>query len=200
MKAKQLVLLLAAFVFVGCQTIYVTEEERAQLEELHQSGITWAGNPPQGYEPAVKMTPAIFWGLLPGAGQIFIADKMGDAKIKNHVGDQSRLAGKGVMMLAFSWIPWVYEFTMPIGIGGAIVDVNRANNLKLIQYCAEMETAKKPETTKMEIPVAVVEPTVQPNAATEQEQLLKDIDAAYREGFLSQEEYETKRASVLGGK
>ena len=143
MKAKQLAMLAAAVVLAGCQTIDVTEKERAQLDDLHQRGITWAGNPPEGYEPAVKMTPAIFWGLLPGAGQIFISDKMGDAGIRNHMRDQDKLHSKGVWMVAFSWVPWVYDFTMPIGIGGAIVDVNRANNIKLIQYCAEKDAAEK---------------------------------------------------------
>ena len=128
--ALSLVLALLA----GCQCINVTHAERSQIDQLHSEGISWAGNPPAGYSPAVNMTAAIFWGILPGAGQMFAAHKMDDAGIIEHDFDKTSLNGSGFAMLALSWIPYVYEFTLPCGIGGVVVDVNRVNNIHLLQY------------------------------------------------------------------
>lgn len=202
-RVFKILITMAMLAVAGCQTIYVNESERAKLDELHRQGISWAGNPPDGYTPAVKMTPAIFWSILPGAGQMFIANKMGDSEIQNHWQDRENLNVKGFAMVAFSWHPYVYFFTLPCGIGGVVVDVNRANNLKLIQYC---ESADAPEEVKEE-PVAqpiasaeAIEPSPAPAISPESAQLLQDIEDAYREGLLTSEEYEAKRNKVLDNK
>lgn len=66
----------------GCACTDVSEFQRKQIGDLQEQGISWAKNPPAGYQPVVKMGPAICWGILPGSAQIFIADKIGGAHIE----------------------------------------------------------------------------------------------------------------------
>ncbi|MBR4354589.1 MAG: hypothetical protein IKP97_04745 [Kiritimatiellae bacterium] len=175
---KKCILMVAMLAgMAGCNSVRVYEKERAQLDRLHEQGVSWAGNPPPGYKPAVKMTPAIFWSILPGAGQMFIANKMGDAAIENHDYDRAELNGSGVLLLSVSWFPYIYSVTMPFGMAGAIMDVNRANNLKLVQeygYLAEEMEANDP-----------------------MRQNLQELKLAYEEGLLNKEEYEQKKSAII---
>lgn len=135
---RKVVGIISSLVLAGCACIDISEAQRRQIEELHEQGISWAKNPPVGYQPVVRMGPAICWGILPGAAQIFIADKIGDAyaegRIQEFAEDRVELNTSGTMMLLFSWFPLVYDGTMPFGIGGVIHDVNRMNNLALLEY------------------------------------------------------------------
>jgi hypothetical protein len=51
------------------------------------------------------------------------------------------LMGEGTISLVFSWIPWVYHFTMPCQMGsGVFPDVARVNNLA---YMYHLDAKKK---------------------------------------------------------
>ena len=134
---KKLMIVTMAAALCGCAHVVVSDVERARIADLHTQGVSWSQNPPTGYEPIVKMGPAVCWGLLPGAAQYFIAHKMDDAGITNQKKAQAKLRKDGGRMLLVSWLPWVYDGTMPFGIGGAIQDVNRINNLLLLKYIDE---------------------------------------------------------------
>ena len=46
-------------------------------------------------------------------------------------------------MLATSWFPYVYIFTLPVGLAsGTIVDVNRVNNLALLEWMDRARPAR----------------------------------------------------------
>lgn len=53
----------------------------------------------------------------------------------------------GTLMLAISWIPYIYAATCPVGCAsGVVVDVNRVNNLALLEWLDRQEEgARKAE-------------------------------------------------------
>ena len=61
--------------------------------------------------------------------------------------DRRQLRTSGTWMLALSWIPYVYPLTLSLGLAsGVVVDVNRVNNLALLQWLDRMaEDAKTAE-------------------------------------------------------
>lgn len=128
-----------AVAVAGCSCVDVTSKERMRINQLHAEGISWRGERDAGrFTPPVNMAAAVWWSLLPGAGQHFIAHKMddygagqfGDARWQ----DRRQLRTSGTWMLATSWIPYVYIFTLPFGLAsGVVVDVNRVNNLALLE-------------------------------------------------------------------
>lgn len=61
----------------GCSCVDVTQAERIRIDKMHARGISWKDERDAGrFQPPVDMTAAVFWSLLPGAGQHFMAHKM----------------------------------------------------------------------------------------------------------------------------
>ena len=122
----------------GCACVNVTAEERERIDELHEKDISWSGEKSEGrFEPPVNMVAAVAWSLLPGAGQHFIAHKMADygysdADVCLRGGQQLR--STGTLMIGVSWFPLVYCVTFPFGLSGVVTDVNRVNNLALLEW------------------------------------------------------------------
>ncbi len=131
----------------GCACVNVTPEERLAIDNLHENGITWSGERDNGeFEPPANMIVATAWAFLPGAGQRFIANKMvaygcSDADFCLRGGQQLRSTGS--LMIGLSWFPFVYVFTYPFGLVGVITDVNRVNNLALLQWVNEKNNQNK---------------------------------------------------------
>ena len=126
----------SCLVLAGCECVKITDQDRTELESLHQRGIAWSTERDAGiFNPIVCMGAAVGWSFLPGAGQYFIAHKIEDAIAEGRLQDPrapiwaSSLRSEGLPMLIFSWIPYVYDFTHPCGTAGVIVDVNRINNI-----------------------------------------------------------------------
>ena len=128
-------------IVAGCACINVTPEERGEIANLRENGTTWSGEKNNGqFVPPVNMIAATTWALLPGAGQHFIAHKMSDygcteSDICLRGGQQLR--STGTLMIGLSWCPFVYIFTYPFGLIGVITDVNRVNNLALLEWVNE---------------------------------------------------------------
>ena len=128
-----------AVVLSGCSCVDVKQSEIVRIDRLHAKGISWTKERDAGrFQPPVNMTAAVFWSLLPGAGQHFMAHKMSESgclRLSDAVVDKRQLRGTGTLMLGTSWIPYVYIFTLPFGLAsGTVVDVNRINNLALLEY------------------------------------------------------------------
>lgn len=123
--------------FCGCSNVTLSLRERAEIEALNEQGISWSGEWKAGrFDPPVKMEPAVWWSLYPGAGQMFLRYKMEDAGMfdARSVSDCEHLRRTGARMMGFSWIPLVYVFTFPIGLStGTVIDANRINNLALLR-------------------------------------------------------------------
>ena len=135
----------------GCSCVDVMPKERARIDQLHAEGISWSRERDAGrFTPPINMTAAVWWSLLPGAGQHFIAHKMkvygyerfGEVRWR----DRRQVRASGTLMLGTSWFPYVYVFTLPIGLAsGVVVDVNRVNNLALLEWLDRTaEDAKSP--------------------------------------------------------
>lgn len=136
MDLKSLLSAGMALALAGCACVDVSNDERRRIEGMRRSGKTWSRCAEKGtFTPPVNMTAAVCWGLLPGAGQHFIAHKVEDAGLWHgrDSADLIELRSSGTLMLATSWFPYVYLFTLPCGIEGIIVDVNRVNNLALLK-------------------------------------------------------------------
>lgn len=124
----------------GCSCVDVTPKERIRIDQLHAEGISWQRERDAGrFTPPINMTAAVWWSLLPGAGQHFIAHKMGDYGAERFGDvrwrDRRQLRTSGTWMLAISWIPYVYPLTLSLGLAsGVVVDVNRVNNLALLEW------------------------------------------------------------------
>lgn len=151
-----------AVTLVGCACVSVSSDERARINKLHERGISWSRERNAGrFQPPVDMTAAVFWSLLPGAGQHFIAHKMGEsgfACLDSRDYDRCQLRVKGTLMLATSWFPDVYLFTLPCGIlSGTIVDVNRINNLALLEWLERQGLPVKEQ--KSSRPIPLLQPT-----------------------------------------
>ncbi len=138
----------SALLFVtisGCACVDLTQSERMSISAMRGKGIAWSRERNKGtFVPPITMGSAVGWGILPGAGQIFIADKIKDAGLEDRFnGSRTRLQSSGAVMLLFSWIPYVYDFTLPFGIGGIIQDVNRINNYALLKHLEAQEQSKE---------------------------------------------------------
>lgn len=122
----------------GCACVNITAEERERIDELHAKDISWSGEKSEGrFSPPVNMVAAVAWSLLPGAGQHFIAHKMADygysdADVCLRGGQQLR--STGTLMIGVSWFPLAYCVTFPFGLSGVVADVNRVNNLALLEW------------------------------------------------------------------
>ncbi len=144
----------------GCMCVHIPNDKERQIDDLKRRGISWQSEADAGrFTPAVNRLAAFGWSLLPGAGQHFIAHKMSDAGMENCAISIASLRSEGTLMLAFSWIPFVYPFTLISGITtGTLVDANRANWLALLnERAANGTVANAPQpsaekATKKEIP------------------------------------------------
>ncbi len=129
---------LCAF-FAGCYCVDVPEDVRARFNEYRAQGESWTrARDEYGFQPPVNMSAAIGWSILPGAGQYFMEHKMrvyGFDMEGEYAKASSELQANGFFMLLFSWIPYVYEFTLPCGLAaGTIIDVNRINNIAFVEF------------------------------------------------------------------
>ena len=122
----------------GCKCVKIADVDYTETEILNSQGIAWSKERDKGnFDPVVSMGAAVWYALLPGAGQLFMAHKIDCAIADGRLTDQraglwaSAMRRKAIPMLIFSWFPWVYDFTHPFGTAAVIVDVNRINNIAL---------------------------------------------------------------------
>lgn len=120
-------------VFAGCMSINVTDEHKRKIAQYRRDGSLAKAKEEIGY--TVNPTPTFFWSLIPGANRIHIARKIGQSPYyhqfeRDYPGEAGRICQAGSICAAFSWIPYLYEFTMPCQAGtGVFPDVMRVNNL-----------------------------------------------------------------------
>ncbi len=122
----------------GCKCVEISDVDYTETEVLNSQGIAWSIERDKGtFEPVVSMGAAVWYALLPGAGQLFMAHKIDCAIDDGRLTDPrasswaSAMRREAIPMLIFSWIPYVYDFTHPFGTAAVIVDVNRINNIAL---------------------------------------------------------------------
>jgi hypothetical protein len=122
----------------GCECMKPSDVDHEEIDALNAKGIAWSIEEKNGnFSPVICMGATVGWSFLPGAAQVFMAHKIEDAIDEGRLQDPRApgwamaLRAKGVPMLIFSWIPYVYDFTHPFGTAAAIVDVNRINNVAL---------------------------------------------------------------------
>ena len=206
----------ACLLSAGCICVNVSDEEREKIAALRQEGITWRGETEkETFQPVVKMTPAVLWSLLPGAGQHFVAHKMLDAGFYDGEFSSGRLKlqAEGTLMIGVSWLPFVYPFTLTAGIAGTVTDVNRVNNLALLESRqnpnAHKPRVQKPSTQKVEVksrkvkrgaPSVVVAQSQTPVPASltsEQQKRLEELEALHMAGLCTDDEYERRRRTIL---
>ncbi len=144
----------------GCACVDLTQPERNRIAALHDTGIAWSTERSRSeFVPPITMEAAICWGLLPGAGQIFIADKIADAGLEENFDvDCIQLKSSGTLMLLVSWIPYVHSATLPFGMGGIVQDVNRVNNYALLKHreAGDLKGASSPKTQSVDVAPAKV--------------------------------------------
>ncbi len=136
----------------GCSCVKIGAIDHTETANLNSQGIAWSIERDKGrFQPVVSMGPAVCYALLPGAGQLFVAHKIDCAIADGRLTDPraarwaAAMRRKGIPMLLFSWIPYVYEFTHPCGTAGVIVDVNRINNVALREATKKSAESKDKE-------------------------------------------------------
>lgn len=227
MKCRQMVYLggvCACLLSAGCTSVRVSDEDYARIDALNRDGITWRGEAEkETFQPIVKMGPAVLWSFLPGAGQHFIAHKMLDGGFYDgsFSGSRLKLQAKGTLMIGVSWLPFVYPFTFISGMMGTVSDVNRMNNLALLESRmyptsqrtnAQKPSEQKPSTQKVEVKprkgkrgsssVAVAQSqTPAPASLTpEQQKKLEELETLHTAGLCTDDEYVQRRRTILTGK
>lgn len=189
----------------GCASVEVSREQRAKLAELGRAGVTWRGEvEKKALQPTVKTPPAVLWSLLPGAGQHFVAHKMLDAGFYDgdYADMRASLQRKGTLMVAVSWLPFIYPFTLTWGMAGTVADVNRANNLALLESRQKTKATKpkaEPRTPGAAVaarPRAAVAPPLTPG----QREALGELESLRAAGLCSDAEYARRRAAILKAK
>lgn len=224
MKCRQMVYLggvCACLLSAGCTSVRVSDEDYARIDALNREGITWRGETEkETFQPIVKMGPAVLWSFLPGAGQHFIAHKMLDGGFYDgsFSGSRLKLQAKGTLMIGVSWFPLVYPFTLISGMIGTVSDVNRMNNLALLESRmyptsqrtnAQKPSEQKPSTQKVEVKprrgkrgassVAATQsqPPVTPSLTPEQQKKLEELETLHTAGLCTDDEYERRRWTIL---
>ena len=135
MKVKKCgIIVLFAFsaMITGCKCVYVTSEHKAKIAQYRANGRLAEARAEMGR--TVSLAPTMAWALVPGANQIHIMRKINQSpyasKIqRDYPGLTSSLGTEGSMAIIFSWIPYVYYFSMPIEMGTCVSDVFALNNL-----------------------------------------------------------------------
>lgn len=188
----------------GCASVEVSREQRAKLAELGRAGVTWRGEvEKKALRPTVKTPPAVLWSLLPGAGQHFVAHKMLDAGFYDgdYADMRASLQRKGTLMVAVSWLPFVYPFTLTWGVAGTVADVNRANNLALLESRRKAK-ATKPKAEPRAPGAAAARPraAVPPPLTPGQREALGELESLRAAGLCSDAECARRRAAVLKAK
>ena len=125
-------LLALSAMITGCKCVYVTSEHRAKIEQYRADGRLAEAMAEMGR--TVSLGPTMAWALVPGANQIHIMRKINQSpyasKIqRDYPGLTESLGRDGTAAILFSWIPYVYYFTMPIEMGTCVSDVFALNNL-----------------------------------------------------------------------
>lgn len=201
----------ASLLSAGCVCVEVSDGNRMKIDELKQEGVTWHGEmEKESFQPVVKMAPAVCWSFLPGAGQHFVAHKMLHAGFYDgeFSGCRLRLQAKGTLMLAVSWIPFVYPFTLTMGMIGTVTDVNRVNNLALlesrrspvVQESREQISGAKPKRAKKKgLPsVRADQQMAVPTTLTpDQRRALDELDSLHTAGLCTDDEYVRRRRMIL---
>lgn len=227
MKCRQMVYLggvCACLLSAGCTSVRVSDEDYARIDALNREGITWRGEAEkETFQPIVKMGPAVLWSFLPGAGQHFIAHKMLDGGFYDgsFSGSRLKLQAKGTLMIGVSWLPFVYPFTLISGMIGTVSDVNRVNNLALLESRmyptsqrtnAQKPSEQKPSTQKVEVKPKRVKRGASSVAATqsqtpisasltpEQQKKLEELETLHTAGLCTDDEYAQRRRTILTGK
>lgn len=208
----------ACLLSAGCICVNVSDEERAKIATLRQEGITWRGETEkETFQPVVKMAPAVIWSLLPGAGQHFVAHKMLDAGFYDGEFSSGRLKlqAEGTLMIGVSWLPFVYPFTLTAGIAGTVTDVNRVNNLALlesrqnpnahkprVQKTSTQKVAVKPRRAKKgsSAVAAQIQTPISASLTSEQQKRLDELEALHTAGLCTDDEYAQRRRTILTDK
>lgn len=190
----------------GCMCVSVPDEKDEQITALKKQGITWQSEAEAGrFTPAVSRSAAIGWSFLPGAGQHFIAHKMGDAGIEA-TGSKIALRSEGTLMLMLSWIPFVYPVTLIGGMAtGAMVDANRVNWLAYLRQreeqglAVETQQPQDEETAGSEMSAKPQsEPSPEPvRDDSERQRKLADLQNRYNLGLCTEEEFNRERAQIM---
>lgn len=224
MKCRQKVYLggvCACLLSAGCTSVRVSDEDYARIDALNREGITWRGETEkETFQPIVKMGPAVLWSFLPGAGQHFIAHKMLDGGFYDgsFSGSRLKLQVKGTLMIGVSWLPFVYPFTLISGMIGTVSDVNRVNNLALLESrmhpTAQRTNAQKPSEQKPSIQKVEVKPKrvkrgassvaatqsqtpMTPSLTPEQQKKLEELETLHTAGLCTDDEYERRWRTIL---
>jgi hypothetical protein len=117
----------------GCMSVDVAKHHKRAISSYRRDGSLERAKNQIGY--TVNPVTTFFWGLIPGANKIHIARKIEQSRYRkqferDYPGVTGRLWAGGCVCATFSWIPFVYEFTMPCQVGsGVYPDVARVNNL-----------------------------------------------------------------------
>ena len=122
-----------AAVCAGCMSIDVIDKHTQKIAQYRSDGSLAKAKDEIGY--TVNPTPTFFWALIPGANRIHIARKIEQSPYYkqfecDYPGRKNDMYAGGMICAAFSWFPYVWEFTMPCQAGsGVYPDVARVNNL-----------------------------------------------------------------------
>lgn len=193
----------------GCMCVSVPDEKVEQIKILRRQGITWRTEAEAGrFTPPINQRAALGWSFIPGAGQHFIAHKMGDAGIEDTFSTM-RLRLEGTLMLMVSWIPFVYPVTLIGGMfTGTAVDVNRINYLTYLRQCEEQgivieapqlpgKEAEGSESIAFDMNIQT-KPSSKPiRDDTEQLRKLADLQNRYDQGLCTEEEFARERDKIM---
>jgi hypothetical protein len=130
---KLLVFAALAVACAGCVVVRVSDEHRQKIAKYLADGSLAKAKKEIGY--TVNPAPTLCWALIPGANKIHIARKIEQSPYceqfkRDYPVVTAKLLADGWVCAAFSWIPYLYEFTMPCQAGsGVFPDVVRVNNL-----------------------------------------------------------------------
>ena len=131
-KCGAIVLLALAAMITGCKCLNVTPEHKAKIAQYRADGRLAEARDEIGR--TVSLAPTMAWALVPGANQIHIMRKINQSPYASKIqsdypGLTGSLGAEGTMAILFSWIPYVYYFSMPIEMGTCVSDVFALNNL-----------------------------------------------------------------------
>ena len=215
-KYGMTVLLALSMVLTGCKCVYVTAEHKAKIVRYRADGRLAQAKAETGR--TVSLAPTIAWSLLPGANQIHIMRKIKQSpyvgKIQqDYPGLTASLTAEGSASLMFSWIPYVYYFTMPIELGTSISDVFAVNNLVWMYSVDSKEKQKVADSSKSisknapsyvsrdkkeEVFIVKKTPVAQKNDEAKNKTVVKEnngnvdvvsLESMLKDGLISQEEY-----------
>ena len=133
---KQIITIALALLLTGCVAVRFSDADRARVEKLNRQGISWNSRRPKGFKPVVKMGPAVGYSFLPGVNNIFIRNRVSDAKLDvDYIyDDNAGSATLRVISIICAWTPLGYVISFPFRLSGTMMDVHYVNNLALLRY------------------------------------------------------------------